>query len=70
MADKEANSYKLLFTYLKDDFNLSTDCFLSDFEKAIRSALQSVFPDTKHVGCWFHFGQVGIFVTFNMGYSY
>lgn len=31
---------------------------ISDFETAIRNAMERAFPGARARGCWFHYGQV------------
>ena len=37
---------------------MAISLMVSDFEKAILSSIQRVFPNGRARGCWFHFGQV------------
>lgn len=57
MTDRSAPSYEALLTYLRDNYRMSAQIFISDFESAIHVAIKIVFPDCQHLGCWFHFAQ-------------
>lgn len=62
MTDKALPSYQTLLDYQKINFNVSSRRFMSDYEQAIHSAVQAVFPEAVHLGCWFHYGQVSQFI--------
>lgn len=34
------------------------DVIITDYETALRDVLESTFPGTRSVGCWFHHNQV------------
>lgn len=39
-----------------EGFAVSTT--ISDYEPAIQNAMSMAFPNSRVMGCWFHFGQV------------
>lgn len=64
MTNRKQLTYVELFEYLRDAIFLRDDgqvlvplTFMSDFEKASRSAAKAVWPDIELVGCNFHFCQ-------------
>lgn len=58
MTRKTKKSYLHLFKYIKDNiFDMTCFSFTTDYERAMRKALRSIYPDSKFVHCWFHFCQ-------------
>ena len=49
--------YNVVFKYLKDVIHCNPSIFMSDFEKAARSAIADVFPGILVKGCHFHYVQ-------------
>lgn len=57
LTNKTEISYVNLFNYLKKKLNIYPKNIISDFENSIFIAANSVFPNSKHNFCTFHFGQ-------------
>lgn len=59
MTRKTQAAYTDLFQYIeKNIMQLNPNSFVTDFEKASRNALRSIYgDDIKFVTCWFHFCQ-------------
>lgn len=58
MTRKTQRAYTHLFQYINERV-CSLDCgsFTSDYEVAMRNALQAVFPGVHLYACWFHYSQ-------------
>jgi hypothetical protein len=46
-----------VFEELQKSYQVEPSMISSDYEESIRQAAKSVWPETKLVGCWFHYGQ-------------
>lgn len=58
MSNRTAAAYKSVFKYINEQLlQLNASAIITDFEMAMRSALKSIVPDTKLLGCWFHYTQ-------------
>lgn len=58
MTRKSEACYRHILTYIeKNVFSLKCASFMTDFETAMRNAVRSLYPRSKHFGCWFHFAQ-------------
>lgn len=58
MTKKSEKAYQKVFEYVnKELFDMKCASFMTDFEKAMRSALHSVVPGVPCYGCWFHYSQ-------------
>ncbi|XP_039298438.1 uncharacterized protein LOC111062264 [Nilaparvata lugens] len=58
MKTRTIEAYNVVFKALKDHISdLSPKNIISDYEKAIRASVRQNFPNSKHIGCWFHFSQ-------------
>lgn len=58
MSKKTEEAYHNLFKYIEDRiFNLEADSFTTDYEKAMRNGVKSVYPNVVMVACWFHYTQ-------------
>lgn len=63
MESRTGTAYEEIFAYIKEVIpGLSPKVIVSDYEAAIKAAVNKQFPSTKHVGCWFHFSQVWTYV--------
>lgn len=58
MTNKSQAAYTHVFRYI-DNKICSMDCesFITDYETAMRNAIQMCYPDSKVYSCWFHFSQ-------------
>ena len=58
MTRRRTDDYMAVFEYIKKltRYPAVTE-FVSDFEKAIWSAVKIVFPSVRHYGCAFHWTQ-------------
>lgn len=58
MSHKSQVCYEHVFTYLNENvFELTCISFTTDYENAMRNALQKLFPDVRRYACYFHFCQ-------------
>lgn len=58
MTRKTTEAYKDALEYVNENLiELQGRGMITDFEKAMRSALHQVVPDLKTYGCWFHYCQ-------------
>lgn len=58
MSKKTEESYAHIFEYIEQNiFQLEPDSFTTDYEKAMRNGLKSVYKNALLVACWFHFCQ-------------
>lgn len=56
MSTKRMECYKAIFEYIEQNvFHLQPNQFITDWEKAIRSALSKVYPNASLKGCWYHY---------------
>lgn len=56
MTDQTAESYMAIFDYIeKNIFKLGPSQFMTDFEAALRSAINRFYPKAILNGCWYHF---------------
>lgn len=52
-------AYSFLFSYIDESiYKFNTKSFITDFEKGLRVVLKELFPESKLLGCWFHYKQV------------
>lgn len=50
--------YQRIFKYIEENiYNLEPESFTTDFEKAMRKGLQSVYGNISLIACWFHYTQ-------------
>lgn len=54
-TSKSAASYRHIFKFIEQDFNLNPKQFISDFEAGLRKAIREVYPEAVLNGCWFHY---------------
>lgn len=53
MNKKTENCYESLLLYIKNNvFNMEPAVLVTDYEQALRNALNKVFPHAKKIGCW------------------
>lgn len=58
MSKKSRVAYEHVFRFVEHNvFSLKCKSFTTDYEMAMRIALQTVYPNTRLVACWFHFTQ-------------
>ncbi|XP_046806265.1 uncharacterized protein LOC124419747 isoform X2 [Lucilia cuprina] len=58
MSKKSKEAYKELLQYIQENiFDMDPSKCVTDYEQGLRAAINSVFPRSKLVGCWFHFCQ-------------
>lgn len=58
MTRKTEAAYTHLFQKIDDMlFKLEPTSVMSDYERAMRNALRTVYPNCQIIGCWFHFCQ-------------
>lgn len=55
MTSRRKIMYRELFRYMKDHLHINAASFMSDFEKAERSAAREVWIGILVLGCNFHF---------------
>ena len=68
MKKKCTGGYLEIFQKLKElcpEFALSV--FISDFEKALKRAVKTAFPNAKIMGCYFHYSQAILRKVNNLG---
>lgn len=58
MEGRTAENYIDVLKKVIDVIKIQPDTVVSDFEKAERKALRTVFPTAKIIGCFFHYSQV------------
>lgn len=58
MEGRTAEIYIEVLKKITEIVKLDPAIVISDFEKAERKALQTVFPNAKISGCFFHYSQV------------
>lgn len=58
MEGRTADDYVAVLHKVKEILQITPQTTISDFEKAERKALQTVFPTAKIIGCFFHYSQV------------
>lgn len=59
MSRKTTKSYKSVFNFIHNNV-LALDkvaSFTSDYERAMRNALEQLYPDVRRFACYFHFCQ-------------
>lgn len=52
---KSALSYRSIFNFIENVFQLKPKEIMTDFETGLRKALNEVYPKALLRGCWFHF---------------
>lgn len=58
MSRKTQACYEALFKFLHDNvLPLTCNSFMTDYERAMGNALQTLYPDSDFYHCWFHFSQ-------------
>lgn len=57
MTHRNAQLYKEIFSFLRDELSLTPTKVMSDYERAIRLAVKDVWPRSSISGCNFHFCQ-------------
>lgn len=58
MSNKKQKAYEHLLQFIDSNiFKFEAKSFTTDFEKSMRNAILSVFPQARLKGCWFHFCQ-------------
>lgn len=58
MSRKTEEAYTHLFSKINDTiFKMQPSSIMSDFERAMRNAVHTVFPNCILTGCWFHYCQ-------------
>lgn len=58
MSRKTTKAYHHVFKYIQNKiFDMACFSFTTDFERAMRNALRSIYPNSKFILCWFHFTQ-------------
>lgn len=58
MTRKTEECYAHVLRYIEEFiFDLKPSKFTTDYEIAMRNALEKHYPDAKFVKCWFHFTQ-------------
>lgn len=63
MKSKTAESYCTILTLLRDrNPEMEPNLIVSDYENGIKSAVNTVFPNAIHKGCWFHYTQVAGYI--------
>ena len=58
MTRKTIEAYHSAFNFLKEEIPLNPSALMSDFEAAIQSSCEIVFPGIQVHGCLFHYCQV------------
>lgn len=59
MTGKAQHAYEDVFNYISDNvFSMSTvQSFTTDFEMAMRNAINKLFQNAKSIACYFHYTQ-------------
>ncbi|XP_071579336.1 uncharacterized protein [Temnothorax nylanderi] len=57
MEGRTTDNYIDVLRKVTDVVKIAPDIAIADFEKAERKALQTVFPNVKVIGCFFHYSQ-------------
>ena len=60
LTGKTSDHYKVMLNILKEkmekiDKVFKPDNILSDYESGFKAAVAEVFPESRHIGCYFHF---------------
>lgn len=58
MEGRTVENYIDVLKKVIDVVKISPDIIMTDFEKAERNALQTIFPSAQVIGCFFHYSQV------------
>lgn len=60
MSKKTKIAYTDVLQAIKNEIapDLKFSSIIGDYELALRSAIETVYPEVKLLGCWFHFNQV------------
>ena len=59
LSNRVTNTYVTFFNHILSNFgNFTPKIVISDFELALGSAFQTVFPTIKLMECYFHYAQV------------
>nr|XP_018908557.1 PREDICTED: uncharacterized protein LOC109038075 [Bemisia tabaci] len=71
MRGRKKQAYANVFESLKREFPcFEPSVFVSDFERAMHSAIKFSFPSAKHFGCFFHFAQADLEILPLLSYRY
>ncbi|XP_039299916.1 uncharacterized protein LOC120355520 isoform X2 [Nilaparvata lugens] len=58
MKTRTVAAYNVLFSAVKTHIpGVMPTHIMSDYEKALWTAVKQNFPEARHLGCWFHFAQ-------------
>lgn len=58
MSRKTQQCYENVFQYINDNLiSLKCKSFMSDYESAMRNAIQKYSGESKMYACWFHFAR-------------
>ncbi|XP_074106426.1 uncharacterized protein LOC141532127 isoform X2 [Cotesia typhae] len=59
MTAKSTLAYTAGLTYFKEELapHIQPEVIMTDFESSLENAIRSVYPQAKHVGCFFHYCQ-------------
>lgn len=57
LPDKSEETYRRLFSFLKESLCVEISYFKCDFETGLMNAVKSVFPNVELRGCYFHFNR-------------
>lgn len=58
MERRTTEDYIKVLRKITEMIPISSEKVMSDFERAERKALQTVFPRAKVIGCFFHYSQI------------
>jgi len=58
MEGRNTGNYIDILRKVTNIIKIKPEIVISDFEKAQRKALKTVFPYAKIIGCFFHYSQV------------
>ncbi|XP_039299893.1 uncharacterized protein LOC120355509 [Nilaparvata lugens] len=58
MKRKTEDSYRRVLSHMRENFlNWNFTTITTDYEVGLVNAIRAVFPEARHIGCWFHFCQ-------------
>ncbi|XP_039296716.1 uncharacterized protein LOC111057354 [Nilaparvata lugens] len=58
MKRRTEDSYRRVLSHMRENFlNWNFMTITTDFEVGQVNAIRAVFPEARHIGCWFHFCQ-------------
>ena len=58
LEGKSTEEYTLFLSNLKKECGISPLFIYSDFETSLIAGSNTVFPNSRHCPCWFHFSKV------------